>query len=148
MTQQRARLRTSVPARLAASAVPALSLTAGTVAAGAPAATAATATATEMPCKPNVRYYVCESSGVHFRTGTGTGYASKGILHKNDWGKKLATKGSWIKPQLGQKSRSGPAKGTTGWVATSYVERLHTDAAGLIRPPRPGAEGPRGDVAC
>ncbi|MEU2909467.1 cell wall hydrolase [Streptomyces massasporeus] len=125
MTQQRARLRTRVPARLAASAVPALSLTAGTVAAGAPAATAATATATatatEMPCKPNVRYYVCESSGVHFRTGAGTGYASKGILHKNDWGKKLATKGSWIKPQLGQKSRSGPAKGTTGWVATSYV---------------------------
>ncbi|MEU4463517.1 SH3 domain-containing protein [Streptomyces sp. NPDC024017] len=116
MTQQRAKLRTRVPARLAASAVLALSLTAGAVGVGAPAATAA-----EMPCKPNVYYYVYKSSGVNFRTGAGTGYASKGILHKNDWGKKLATKGSWIKLQLGQKSKSGLAKGTTGWVAKSYV---------------------------
>ncbi|MEV5105449.1 SH3 domain-containing protein [Streptomyces massasporeus] len=116
MTQQRAKLRTRVPARLAASAMLALSLTAGAVAVSAPAATAA-----EMPCKPNVYYYVYKSSGVNFRTGAGTGYASKGILHKNDWGKKLATKGSWIKLQLGQKSRSGLAKGTTGWVSKSYV---------------------------
>ncbi|MFI6804222.1 hypothetical protein ACIBO6_04270 [Streptomyces luteogriseus] len=59
--------------------------------------------------------------GVNFRSGAGTGYTSKGIPRKNGWGKKLATKGSWIKLQLGQKSRSGPAKGTTGWVSTSYV---------------------------
>ncbi|MFJ7180386.1 SH3 domain-containing protein [Streptomyces massasporeus] len=116
MTPQRAKLRTRVPARLATSAVLALSLTAGAVAVAAPAATAA-----EMPCKPNVYYYVYKSSGLNFRTGAGTGYASKGILHKNDWGKKLATKGSWIKLKLGQKSRSGPAKGTTGWVSKSYV---------------------------
>ncbi|MFF5310376.1 hypothetical protein [Streptomyces massasporeus] len=36
-------------------------------------------------------------------------------------GKKLATKGSWIKLQLGQKSKSGLAKGTTGCVSKSYV---------------------------
>ncbi|MFJ7335403.1 SH3 domain-containing protein [Streptomyces sp. NPDC101110] len=116
MTQQRSKLRTRVPARLAASAMLALSLTAGAVVAAAPAATAA-----EMPCKPNVYYYVYKSSGVNFRTGAGTGYASKGLLHKNDWGKKIATKGSWIKLKLGQKSRSGIAKGTTGWVSKAYV---------------------------
>ncbi|MCX3287060.1 SH3 domain-containing protein [Streptomyces sp. NEAU-H22] len=104
MTQQRAKLRTRVPARLAASAMLALSLTAA-----------------EMPCKPKVYYYVYKSSGVNFRTGAGTGYASKGLLHKNDWGKKVATKGSWIKLRLGQKSKSGLAKGTTGWVSKSYV---------------------------
>ncbi|MEU6683641.1 SH3 domain-containing protein [Streptomyces sp. NPDC046832] len=116
MTQQRTKLRSRVPAPLAASAMLALSLTAGAVAVGAPAATAA-----EMPCKPNVYYYVYKGSGVNFRTGAGTGYASKGLLHKDDWGKKIATKGSWIKLKLGQKSRSGLAKGTTGWVSKSYV---------------------------
>ncbi|MFB7931383.1 SH3 domain-containing protein [Streptomyces sp. NPDC056039] len=116
MTQQRATLRTRVPARLAASAMLALSLTAGAVATSAPAATAA-----EMPCKPKVYYYVYKGSGINFRTGAGTGYASKGILHKDDWGKKLATKGSWIKLKLGTKSKSGIAKGTTGWVSKSYV---------------------------
>ncbi|MBB6418488.1 SH3 domain-containing protein [Streptomyces sp. AK010] len=116
MTPQRAKLRARVPACLAASAMPALSLSAGVVAAVAPAATAA-----EMPCEPNVSYYVSKSSGVNFRTGAGTGYASKGIPHKNDRGGKLATKGSWIKLQLGRKSKSGLAKGSTGWVSKSYV---------------------------
>lgn len=48
-----------------------------------------------------VTSYVYQANGVHFRTDPGTGYASRGLLYKNDWGKKTATKGSWIKLQLG-----------------------------------------------
>ncbi|MET9777952.1 cell wall hydrolase [Streptomyces sp. NPDC006367] len=103
------------PARLAASAMLALSVTAGLAVTTAPAASAA-----EMPCKPRV-YYEINTNGVNFRTGPSTGYASKGLLYKGDWGKKIATKGSWIKLQLGQKSKTGLAKNSTGWVAAKYA---------------------------
>ncbi|MCX4682128.1 cell wall hydrolase [Streptomyces sp. NBC_01433] len=46
---------------------------------------------------------------------------SKGSLYRHDWGKKVASKSGWIKLQLGQKSRSGLAKGSTGWVASKYL---------------------------
>ncbi|MFD7552313.1 SH3 domain-containing protein [Streptomyces sp. NPDC059816] len=104
------------PARLAASAMLALAVTAGLAVTTAPAASAA-----EMPCKPRVYYEVYQANGVNFRSGAGTGYASKGLLYKGDWGKKIATKGSWIKLQLGQKSKSGLAKNSTGWVASTYL---------------------------
>lgn len=103
------------PARLAASAMLALSVTAGMAATAAPAASAA-----EMPCKPRV-YYKINTNAVNFRTGPSTSYASKGLLYKGDWGKKVATKGSWIKLQLGQKSKTGLAKNSTGWVAKKYA---------------------------
>jgi SH3-like domain-containing protein len=83
-------------------------------------ATVPSATAAEMPCKPRV-YYEINSNGVNFRTGPSTAYKSKGLLYKHDWGKKVATSGSWIKLKLGQKSRTGIAKNTTGWVAKKYA---------------------------
>ncbi|MFJ8752082.1 SH3 domain-containing protein [Streptomyces sp. NPDC102441] len=104
------------PARLAASAALALSVTAGVAVTTAPAASAA-----QMPCKARVYYEVYQANGVNFRTGPSTGYASKGSLYKHDWGKKIATKSGWIKLQLGQKSRSGLAKGSTGWIASKYL---------------------------
>ncbi|MFC7991990.1 cell wall hydrolase [Streptomyces pilosus] len=90
-------------------------MTAGIAATAAPAASAA-----EMPCKPRV-YYEINTHAVDFRTGPSMSYASKDRLYKGDWGKKVATKGSWIKPQLGQKSKSGLAKSSTGWVAKKYA---------------------------
>lgn len=109
-------LRRTVPAvALAATAA----LTVG--AAPSAFAQASAQTSAAMPCKPRVYYYVYQANGVNFRTGPGTGYASKGLLYKNDWGKKVATKGSWIKLQLGKKSRSGLAKNSTGWVAKKYL---------------------------
>ncbi|MDL5199734.1 SH3 domain-containing protein [Streptomyces sp. ALI-76-A] len=108
-------MRLRAPARLAATAMLALSVTAGLAATTAPAATAA-----EMPCKPRV-YYEINTNAVNFRTGPSTAYKSKGLLYKGDWGKKVATKGSWIKLKLGQKSRTGLAKNTTGWVAKKYA---------------------------
>ncbi|MFF9074577.1 SH3 domain-containing protein [Streptomyces sp. NPDC014872] len=104
------------PARLAASAALALSVTAGLAVTTAPAASAA-----EMPCKPRVYYELYTNSAVNFRTGPSTGYASKGLLYKHDWGKKVGSKSGWIKLQLGQKSRTGLAKGSTGWVAAKYL---------------------------
>ncbi|MGW2425244.1 SH3 domain-containing protein [Streptomyces sp. NPDC001709] len=103
------------PARLAATAMLALSVTTGLAVTTAPAASAA-----EMPCKPRV-YYKINTNAVNFRTGPSTNYASKGLLYKGDWGKKVSSKGSWIKLQLGQKSRTGLAKSTTGWVAKKYA---------------------------
>ncbi|MEU1077754.1 MULTISPECIES: SH3 domain-containing protein [unclassified Streptomyces] len=113
-------LRRTVPA-VALAATAALAVGAAPSAfAQTPAAASAQARAA-MPCKPGVYYYVYQANGVNFRTGPGTGYASRGLLYKNDWGKKIATKGSWIKLQLGTKSRSGLPKNTTGWVAKKYV---------------------------
>ncbi|MFC8784939.1 SH3 domain-containing protein [Streptomyces nigra] len=113
-------LRRAVPA-VALAATAALAVGAAPSAfAQAPAAAQAQARA-GMPCKPNVYYYVYQANGVNFRTGAGTNYPSRGLLYKNDWGKKIATKGSWIKLQLGAKSRTGLAKNTTGWVAKKYV---------------------------
>ncbi|WP_331753372.1 SH3 domain-containing protein (plasmid) [Streptomyces sp. NBC_00637] len=100
-----------------------LGITVATVVMGAAASIAAVptaATAAEMPCKPRV-YYEINSNGVNFRTGPSTAYKSKGLLYKHDWGKKVATSGSWIKLKLGQKSRTGIAKNTTGWVAKKYA---------------------------
>lgn len=94
-----------------------LSVTAGLAATTAPAASAA-----EMPCKPRV-YYEINTNTVNFRPGPSTAYKSKGLIYKGDWGKKVATKGSWIKLQFGQKSRTGLAKNTTGWVAKKYAYR-------------------------
>ncbi|MCD9880393.1 SH3 domain-containing protein [Streptomyces guryensis] len=105
-------LRTS---RLAASAVLALSLTASVS-----VSAISTASAAEMPCKPGA-YFEIHGSGVHLRAGAGVGYKSLGLLYKGDWGRKLEKKGSWIKLRLGQRSRSGLAKGTTGWVASRYA---------------------------
>ncbi|MCT9077178.1 SH3 domain-containing protein [Streptomyces fulvoviolaceus] len=105
-------------ARIATGAAAAAMSTAviiGSAALAAPAASAA-----EMPCKPHV-YYKVNTNGVNFRTGAGTNYKSKGLLYKGDWGKKIATKGSWMKLRLGQKSRTGLAKNTTGWVAKKYA---------------------------
>ncbi|MCX4826937.1 cell wall hydrolase [Streptomyces sp. NBC_01142] len=106
-------------------AVPALALaaTAALTVGAAPSAFAAApaqARAAEMPCKPRV-YYAVDANGVNFRTGAGARYASKGLLYKGDWGKRVATKGSWIKLQLGKKSRTGLAKNTTGWIAKKYA---------------------------
>ncbi|MFF7953627.1 SH3 domain-containing protein [Streptomyces griseorubiginosus] len=109
-------LRRTVPAVV-------LAATAALTVGAAPSAFAQTpaATRTAMPCKPGVYYYVYKANGVNFRTGPSTTYASKGLLYKNDWGKKIASKNGWIKLQLGTKSRSGLPKNSTGWVAKKYV---------------------------
>jgi len=113
-------LRRTVPA-VALAATAALTVGAAPSAFAQAPSQASAKTSTAMPCKPRVYYYVYQASGVNFRTGPGTGYASKGLLYKNDWGKKIATKGGWIKLQLGKKSRSGLAKNSTGWVAKTYL---------------------------
>ncbi|MGW4518428.1 SH3 domain-containing protein [Streptomyces sp. NPDC004393] len=103
------------PARLAASGLLSFSVIAGVSAAAAPAASAADA-----PCVPRV-YYTINTNAVNLRTGPSTGYASRGLLYKGDWGRKIGTSGSWIKLRLGQRSRTGLATGTTGWVAGRYA---------------------------
>ncbi|MEV8092680.1 SH3 domain-containing protein [Streptomyces nigra] len=113
-------LRRAVPA-VALAATTALAVGAAPSAFAQAPAAASAQTRAGMPCKPKVYYYVYQANGVNFRTGAGTNYPSRGLLYKNDWGKKIATKGSWIKLQLGAKSRSGLAKNTTGWVAKRYV---------------------------
>lgn len=79
------------------------------------------ASAAEMPCKPRV-YYKINTNGVNFRTKAATGYPSKGLLYKGDWGKKIDTRGAWIKLRLGKKSKTGLAKNTTGWVIKKYAD--------------------------
>ncbi|MCX5050987.1 SH3 domain-containing protein [Streptomyces sp. NBC_00474] len=87
---------------------------------GGAAATAPAASAAEMPCVPRVNYEI-NANGVNFRTHPGTGYKSLGLLYKGDWGKKIDTKGSWIKLRLGKKSRTGLPKNSTGWVSKRYA---------------------------
>lgn len=113
-------LRRTVPA-VALAATAALTVGAAPAAFAQAPAKASTQALTAMPCKPRVYYSVYRANGVNFRTGPGTGYVSRGLLYRNDWGKKIATKGSWIKLQLGARSRSGLARNTTGWVAKQFL---------------------------
>ncbi|MGW1291072.1 hypothetical protein ACWD4N_47970 [Streptomyces sp. NPDC002586] len=58
---------------------------------------APTATAAEMPRKPRIHY------------GPSTAQTCRGLQCKREWAKKVATSGSRIKLQLGEKSRVGVA---------------------------------------
>lgn len=57
-------------------------------------------------------------NGLNIRTGAGTSYASEGLLYKGDTGKVIDVKGDkpWTKISLLKKSKTGLAKGTSGWV--------------------------------
>ncbi|WP_327357713.1 SH3 domain-containing protein [Streptomyces sp. NBC_01304] len=87
----------------------------------APSVMASPASVTAMPCKPGKYYQVYRGAGVNIRSGPSTSHRSLGHLYKNDWGKKVDSKRGWIKLKLGKRSKSGLPKGTTGWVASTYL---------------------------
>ncbi|MEU1121506.1 MULTISPECIES: SH3 domain-containing protein [unclassified Streptomyces] len=70
-----------------------------------------------------IYYNKITKDAVHFRTGPGTSYASRGLLRKGD---KIAlycysTNGSnWDYVKIHAKSKTGIAKGTKGWVSSKY----------------------------
>lgn len=111
-------MRTYRLALTAAAAAAALTIPAAGTASAAPVpATVQTLAATSF----NSCGYVVNTNGVRFRTGPGTSYSAKGLLYKGDWGYVTASSGSWYKMWLGQRSISGLAAGTTGWVYKSYL---------------------------
>ncbi|MFD4574730.1 hypothetical protein ACFWNK_21910 [Streptomyces sp. NPDC058417] len=61
------------------------------------------------------------TGGLAATAGPSTSYASKGLLYKGDWGKKVSAKAAWIKLQLSQKARIRLAKNATGRVAKKYA---------------------------
>lgn len=68
-------------------------------------------------------------NGVNFRTGPGTGYASKGLLYKGDTfiASCGVLKGSvkhrqaWVYATLPHRSKSGLSAGTRGWVRDGFA---------------------------
>ena len=62
-------------------------------------------------------------NAVNFRSGPGTNYRAIGSLYRWDYGKRVASSGSWIKLKLSERSKTGLRAGTTGWVSKRYVEQ-------------------------
>ncbi|CAM5703544.1 hypothetical protein SALBM311S_00633 [Streptomyces alboniger] len=110
------------PARLAAAAVLALSVTAG-VAATATTASAAPSKVGRSACTESVKLNTTVSTTVRFRTGPGTKYTGTGQLAKNTrvyWDCNKGSTGSG-KSWGYVKVKSGVHKGETGWVARIYI---------------------------
>ena len=64
------------------------------------------------------------ASAVNLRKGPATSYGSKGQLFKGEVVQYVTanTNLTWSKVKLFKKSKSGLAKGTTGWVKSSYTK--------------------------
>lgn len=101
----------------------ALSVTAGLTVTAAPAAHAVG----ENP-KCSVNWVNFEAkvgkNAWNYRTGPSTAYSSRGYLYRGDRLKVLCSRGSWDYSQLIQRSKSGIAKGTRGWVREDGLVNL------------------------
>ncbi|MEU9267311.1 SH3 domain-containing protein [Streptomyces sp. NPDC048251] len=116
-------MRFRAPARLAATAMLALSVTAGLTVTTAPAAHAV---GEHSKCTVNWSNYraTVAKNGWNYRTGPGTTYASRGYLYRSDRLTVLCSRGNWDYSQLTQRSKSGIPKGTKGWVRDDGLNQL------------------------
>ncbi|WP_328689928.1 SH3 domain-containing protein [Streptomyces sp. NBC_01390] len=116
-------MRLRAPARLAATAMFALSVTAALTVTTAPAAHAVGETS---KCTVNWSNFgaTVAKNGWNYRTGPGTTYASKGYLYRGDKLTVLCSRGNWDYSQLTQRSKSGIPKGTRGWVREDGLVNL------------------------
>ncbi|WP_374778579.1 SH3 domain-containing protein (plasmid) [Streptomyces sp. NBC_01310] len=65
-----------------------------------------------------------DGSGVNYRTGPSTAYASKGFLYTGDDLRVYCGKGSWYYTKLTARSKSGLAAGTYGWIRSDMLLSL------------------------
>ncbi|MFF2206347.1 hypothetical protein [Streptomyces sp. NPDC058145] len=117
----------STAGRRVATLATAVTLLAGAAAVAAPTASAVGSSA----CHYNVtrETSTVTVNGVNFRTGPGTGYASKGLLYKGDTyvaycGVRKGTAAhpqAWLYTKLSHRSKSGLASGTWGWVRDGFA---------------------------
>jgi len=82
------------------------------------AAPAAQAAGENRLCTKNWPNYPAEvaKNAWNYRTGPGTGYASKGYLYRGDDLKVFCSRGNWNFAALTHRSKSGIPKGTKGWI--------------------------------
>ncbi|WP_060880479.1 SH3 domain-containing protein [Streptomyces scabiei] len=107
-------------------AVATIAMGAAATLAAAPAALASSPAQapTTLAAKNTCPIWSVTGKAVNFRSGPGTGYASKGLLYRwSDSGTKLSSSGSWIKLKLDHKSKTGIKTGTIGWVHKNYLEQ-------------------------
>lgn len=110
-------LRSAVPAVLALAAAAALTVT---------AAPAAHAVGENSKCSVNWANFDAKvgKNAWNYRTGPSTAYSSRGYLYRGDKLKVLCSRGNWDYSQLTQRSKSGIAKGTRGWVRADGLVSL------------------------
>ncbi|MEE1736449.1 SH3 domain-containing protein [Streptomyces sp. BE147] len=111
------------PVRLAASAMLALSVTAGLAVTAAPAAHAVGESSKCTVNWSNASGTV-KKNAWNMRTGPSTGYASRGYLYNGDRLNILCSRGDWDYTALSARSKSGMAKGTRGWVRSDGLYGL------------------------
>ncbi|HWU09635.1 MAG TPA: SH3 domain-containing protein [Streptomyces sp.] len=111
------------PARLAASAMLALSVTAGVAVTTAPAAHAV---GENKQCTVNWSNGAgkVKNNGWNLRTGPSTGYTSRGYLYNGDRLSILCSRGSWDYTEFSARSKSGLPKGIRGWVRSDGLYGL------------------------
>ncbi|MER7688266.1 SH3 domain-containing protein (plasmid) [Streptomyces sp. NBC_01456] len=111
------------PARLAASAALALSVTAGLAVTTAPAAHAV---GENSKCTVNWSNAAgkVKANGWNLRTGPSTGYSSRGYLYNGDRLNILCSRGTWDYTELSARSKSGLPKGARGWVRSDGLYQL------------------------
>ncbi|WP_330351720.1 SH3 domain-containing protein [Streptomyces sp. NBC_00582] len=110
-------LRSAAPAALALVAAAALTVT---------TAPAAHAVGEHSKCTVNWANYraTVAKNAWNYRTGPGTAYTSRGYLYRGDKLTVLCSRGDWAYSQLTQRSKSGIAKGTKGWVRDDGLYQL------------------------
>jgi hypothetical protein len=115
-------MKLHAPARLAASGLLAVSVAAGMTVTATSTASAASSVG-KQACTESVGLATTVSTTVKLRTGPGTKYLAKGQLSKNTrvyWSCNRGSTGSgksWGYVLV----KSGPNKGTSGWVYRTYI---------------------------
>jgi hypothetical protein len=113
------------PARLIISATAALSATAGLTLISAPPAHAV---GEHSKCTVNWtrgEKGTVSKNGWNLRTGpSSTGYASRGLLYREDTVTLLCSRGTWDYTELAKRTKSGLPKGTRGWVRSDGLYQL------------------------
>ncbi|MFI5689110.1 SH3 domain-containing protein [Streptomyces sp. NPDC051636] len=106
---RRLALRSVTSAALAMAAAAAVTVT---------TAPAAHALGENSKCTVNFRNFggTVGKNGWHYRSGPGTGYASRGLLYRGDKLTVLCSRNDWVYTQLSRRSVSGLPKGAKGWV--------------------------------
>ncbi|MFE0632634.1 SH3 domain-containing protein [Streptomyces sp. NPDC058864] len=107
----------------AATVAAAAALIVGGTVALAPAASAVGSSACTY--NPTDITFKVNANGLNLRTGPSTGYTSVGLLYKSDGYifkvQCYAAKNQWAYGYLTKKSKSGLAKGRTGWVSSPLI---------------------------
>ncbi|MYW62548.1 SH3 domain-containing protein [Streptomyces sp. SID8379] len=73
------------------------------------------------PASADCGYYVTDT--VNLRSGPGTGYASYGLLRKDDHVAVLGKKGQWRKVTPMDDPKSGLSINAKGWVRGDFLEK-------------------------